>query len=33
MQRLPRLPKKAIDNRGIRIVSVDPPTSHQGMTA
>ncbi|RMP00172.1 hypothetical protein ALQ31_05377, partial [Pseudomonas amygdali pv. morsprunorum] len=28
-----RLPKKAIDNRGIRIVSVDPPTSHQGMTA
>ncbi|WP_183145116.1 recombinase family protein, partial [Pseudomonas coronafaciens] len=25
--------KKAIDNRGIRIVSVDPPTSHQGMTA
>ncbi|RMT52325.1 putative resolvase, partial [Pseudomonas amygdali pv. myricae] len=25
--------KTAIDNRGIRIVSVDLPTSHQGMTA
>ncbi|RMP64732.1 recombinase family protein, partial [Pseudomonas syringae group genomosp. 3] len=25
--------KAAIDNRGIRIVSVDLPTSHQGMTA
>ncbi|EGH26646.1 resolvase, putative, partial [Pseudomonas amygdali pv. mori str. 301020] len=23
--------KTAIDNRGIRIVSVDLPTSHQGM--
>ncbi|KPZ01513.1 hypothetical protein ALO43_200031 [Pseudomonas tremae] len=25
--------KTAIDNRGIRIVSVDLPTSHQGITA
>ncbi|KPX12567.1 putative resolvase [Pseudomonas amygdali pv. dendropanacis] len=25
--------KTAIDNRGIRIVSVDLPTSHQGMKA